>query len=302
MARVGHQLLTFSHDIEDGRRKDFMRRASSLMASWIVTNIRSTDNGWWPRYCAIDGSWTREDDEFFDYSADGLFIIDLLTDLVRGGDEQYRPLVIEKAATFLESGGLFASINHDTFDRQECVSYAVAFRTLRRVADLVGDDELRRFAYDTALAGLARFRLTEDHNGVATKGLLYMEDSWDTSYLWENAHSALAYFEAASECEEYRREYSLAGLTILRAISRHHYGDLVFLTEGIDWNNHVGAQHHFGDETYGAIQYTEPLLNNLHIVAPTLYYLENLATQRTDANRVDFVDCDDNVLTSRDRL
>jgi hypothetical protein len=57
---------------------------------------------------------------------------------------------------------------------------------------------------------------------------------------------------------------------ILRAIAKHHYGPHGFLTEGVDWNNHVGKQHHFGAAEYGDIKYTEPLLNNLHIVEPTL--------------------------------
>ncbi len=60
------------------------------------------------------------------------------------------------------------------------------------------------------------------------------------------------------------------GLTILRAIAKHHQRDTGFLTEGVDWNNHVGKQHHFDEAEYGDIKYTEPLLNNLHIVEPTL--------------------------------
>ncbi len=38
----------------------------------------------------------------------------------------------------------------------------------------------------------------------------------------------------------------------------------------MDWNNHVGQQHHFDNAEFGAIKYTEPFLNNLHIVEPTL--------------------------------
>ncbi len=75
-----------------------------------------------------------------------------------------------------------------------------------------------------------------------------------------------------------------------------------FLTEGIDWNNHVGAQHHFGGATYGAIQYTEPLLNNVHIATPTLYYLQHLAEQRTDGDYVEFLDCEGNVLVRKQQV
>jgi len=45
----------------------------------------------------------------------------------------------------------------------------------------------------------------------------------------------------------------------------------------VDWNNHVGAQHHIDGAQFGDIRYTEPFLNNQHIVEPTLFYLENLA-------------------------
>ncbi len=62
-------------------------------------------------------------------------------------------------------------------------------------------------------------------------------------------------------------------LETLAAIAHHHDGPFGFLTEGIDWNNHVSQRHHVGFNTYGAIRYTEPLLNNLHLVGPTLTYL-----------------------------
>jgi hypothetical protein len=50
-----------------------------------------------------------------------------------------------------------------------------------------------------------------------------------------------------------------------------------FLTEGVDWNDHVGQQHHIDQAKYAAIRYTEPFLNNQHIVAPTVFYLKHLA-------------------------
>ncbi|MGD8237323.1 MAG: hypothetical protein PVH68_02110, partial [Armatimonadota bacterium] len=296
MAKVAQQLLEFSEVIDDPARAARMQEAAALTAAWILDNVRPAGNGWWPRYCAPDGSWVREDDAIFDCSGDGLFVLALLADLVGLGASQHRELLAEKCELFAGSGGLFGSINHDTYDRSECVAYAVAFRTLRRAADVLGRQSLRRFAYEGALAGLARFRLTEDRNGVDTKGLLYMEDSWDTCYLWENAEAAQAYFEAAADEPCHRREYSLAGLTMLRAIARHHHGELGFLTEGVDWNNHVGAQHHFDGAVYGDIRYTEPLLNNLHIVTPTLYYLHNLAERRVAGEHTELADCEGNVL------
>jgi len=45
----------------------------------------------------------------------------------------------------------------------------------------------------------------------------------------------------------------------------------------VDWNNHVGRQHHFGEAEFGAIRYTEPFLNNLHIVEPTLLWADHFA-------------------------
>jgi hypothetical protein len=74
-----------------------------------------------------------------------------------------------------------------------------------------------------------------------------------------------------------RKPYLVKALTILRAIARHHHGPHGFLTEGVDWNNHVSAQHHFDHAEFGDIRYTEPLLNNLHIAEPTLFFLERIA-------------------------
>ncbi len=173
MAKMAHQLLEFSHVVKNSDKRDLIRRIVGLTANWIVENVKPTQNGWWPRYCAIDGTWTREDDQFFTTSADGLFILDLLVDLTHAGEIDYRDVLEARCSAFIGSGGLFGSINHDTYDPHECVSYAVAFRTLRRVADVLQNESLRTFAYKVALAGLGRFRLIKDRNDVATKGLLY---------------------------------------------------------------------------------------------------------------------------------
>ena len=61
----------------------------------------------------------------------------------------------------------------------------------------------------------------------------------------------------------------------------HDFGDQGFLTEGVDWHNHVGQRHHINEALYGAIQYTEPLLNNLHFLGPTLFYFEKTGCQLT---------------------
>jgi hypothetical protein len=278
--------------VDDARAAD-MRAVAAKTAEWIAARAPIADNGWYARRCTRDGTPYREraeggDDPIFATSADGLFSVLLMTELTMREIADWRAQVREKVDVFVAAGGIFGSINHDTYDQQENVAYSVAFRTLLRAARVLDDPAVRRFAYEVCLAGLERFNMCEDRNGVATQGLLYMEDSWDTSYLWEDAEAALAYFEAAEDMRVVERDldavtrYALDGLTILRAAARHHHGPLGFLTEGVDWNNHVSAKHHFGGDEFGDIRYTEPFLNNQHIAEPTLFYLEHLAAKATD--------------------
>ncbi|MEJ5311403.1 MAG: hypothetical protein WHX52_16705 [Anaerolineae bacterium] len=89
--------------------------------------------------------------------------------------------------------------------------------------------------------------------------------------MWENAEVAQAHLEAWLERDD--ETYRHIALGVLTAIAHHHYGMHGFLTEGVDWNNHVGQQHHIRNAAYGAIRYTEPLLNNLHHLEATLTYL-----------------------------
>ncbi|MBN1360284.1 MAG: DUF2961 domain-containing protein [Sedimentisphaerales bacterium] len=276
MAKIAYQLLAFS-DVLDGPRAEKMRDVAGKTARWIDTHVEATSNGWYPRRCQPDGAHYPQNaygdaDILFEKSGDGLFIIQLYAALTQRGLADYKDIAEQKANVFMEAGGFFGSINHDTYDEHECVAYAVAFRTLRQVAKLLEDGRVRAFAYDRCLAGLDQFKMTDDRNGVQTKGLLFMERSWDTAYLWENAEAALAYLEAYRDTGDtaYRRD----ALTILHAIAKHHQRDTGFLTEGVDWNNHVGKQHHFDEVEYGDIKYTEPLLNNLHIVEPTLLAVE----------------------------
>jgi hypothetical protein len=275
MAKIAYQLLIFS-DILDEPRKSATQDVALKTADWISRNIRPTPNGWYPRRCRPDGGHYPQNaygdgDILFEKSGDGLFILQLNAALTQRGLADYTQEVRRATKVFMDAGGFFGSINHDTYDEHENVAYSVAFRTLRQVAKLLDDASIRAFAYDKCLAGLDQFKMTDDRNGVRTKGLLYMEKSWDTAYLWENAEAALACFEAYEDTgkEQYKRD----GLTILRAIAKHHQRDTGFLTEGVDWNNHVGKEHHFDGTEYGDIKYTEPFLNNLHIVEPTLLAL-----------------------------
>jgi len=276
MAKIAYQLLIFSDHVDETRQRK-MRDIAKKTAQWIHTHVAFAPNGWFPRRCFSDGrpfpqNCYGDGDILFEKSGDGLFILQLYTELTRRQLADYRSVVRAKIALFIEVGGLFGSINHDTYDEHECVSYAVAFRTLRQAARLLSDTRIRDFAYDRCLAGMDQFKMSEDRNGVATQGLLYMEKSWDTAYLWENAEAALVYAEAYQDTGD--KKYLQDARTILHAIAKHHHGPHGFLTEGVDWNNHVGKQHHFNEAEYGDIKYTEPLLNNLHIVEPTLLILE----------------------------
>ncbi|MBI4600687.1 MAG: hypothetical protein HY721_01885, partial [Planctomycetes bacterium] len=286
MAKVAYQLLLFADELEGDPRAARMRSIAEKCAQWLHEKVRPCSNGWFPRRTAPSGEHYRKspdggDDAFFETSADGLFILQLWAGLKKRGIADYSQQLAERTAAFTRSGGHFGSINHDTYDPHESVAYAAAFRVLLQVSYALPSEAVRAFAYSKCLAGLEQFKMAEDRNGVATKGLLYMEKSWPTAYLWENAEAALAYFEAAADLRasmpEAARRHERDGLTILRAIAKHHHGPHGFLTEGVDWSNHVSQKHHVGGEYFGDIQYTEPFLNNQHIAEPTHFYLKNLA-------------------------
>jgi len=288
------------------------RACGMRLARWLRDHVEPAPNGWFPRRSYPDGkpypfTATGDDrDPFFDGSGDGLYLLWLYAEMARRGEEGFRPRLERPLKAFLDAGGFFGSMNHDTYDRHENVCYAVAFRVLTRLADggFSSDPEgLRRFAFEKCLKGLERFEMTDDRNGVATRGLLWMEASWDTAYLWENAEAALAWLEAARATG--RRDWLNKGATILRAAAKHHYGPHGFLTEGVDWNNHngqfakVGDKEipiHVGSGVFGAVNYTQPLLNNLHIVEPTLYYLRHFALRATREGRSVILDHEDNVI------
>jgi hypothetical protein len=308
MAKVAYQLLIFADELEGDPRAERMRRIAARCAEWIERNVEPVPNGWYPRRTTPEGKVYRPSpdggqDPFWQTSADSLFIVQLQAALTERGLADHRERMREKIAVFREAEGIFGSINHDTYDPYENVAYSVAFRTLRLAARVLDDASIREFAFERCLGGLEQFKMLEDRNRVVTRGLLYMERSWDTSYLWENAEAALAWFEAATDLRatdpKRSREYELDGLTILRTAARHHYGRYGFLTEGVDWNNHVGQQHHIDQARHGAIQYTEPFLNNQHIAEPTLYYLERLATRSERRSEIVWRDVEENVLLRR---
>ena len=308
MAKVAFQLLIFADQLGDNPRARPMCSVAGACAAWIEKHCEAVPNGWYPRRTTPQGKVYRkspegENDEYWQSSADGLFILQLQTALTRRKLADYRKPLEQKTATFIRAGGIFGSINHDTYDPHENVAYSVAFRTLLAVARLLKDETIHTFAYQKCLDGLEQFKICEDRNKVATKGLLDMEKSWDTAYLWENAEAALAYFEAAVDIRRRdkarSRQFEIDGLVILRAIAKHHYGPHGFLTEGVDWNNHVGQVHHIDQALFAAIQYTEPFLNNQHIAEPTLYYLKNLAAKSAKTDATEWRDVEGNVILKR---
>ena len=305
MAKIGFQLLGFADDLKKDPRARRMRDMATRCASWVEKNVEPVPNGWYPRRTEASGKIYRKSpeggqDPFWQTSADGLFIVQLEAALTERKLADYRENLRRKCAVFTNAGGIFGSINHDTYDPLENVACSVAFRTVMLASRVLGDGSLRRFAYEKCLQPLDRFKMAEDRNGVATRGLLYMEKSWDTAYLWENAEAALAYFEAALDTRKRERsrskQFELDGLVILRAAAKHHYGPYGFLTEGVDWNDHVGQQHHIGKAKYGAIQYTEPFLNNQHIAEPTLVYLQRLAQKKRVQGQAVYYDQEKNAL------
>jgi uncharacterized glyoxalase superfamily protein PhnB len=279
LAKIGVQMLELAALLPAGARVERLRSASLALAGWLRAHTPLLPSGWVPRRITRDGqafdrSPTGGVDAIYDHSADGLFLLELYSRLAAQGLGDFRADALDLGETFIALGGVWGSINHDTYDDHESVAYSCAFRILNRAALELDRPTWKEFAYTAALSALERFRMHENRNGVATRGLLYMEDTWDTAYLWENAEAAHAFLEAWFERgDEAHRD---TGLGILRAIANHHHGDLGFLTEGVDWNNHVSERHHV-DGVYNAdINYTEPLLNNLHLVGATLAYFEKI--------------------------
>jgi hypothetical protein len=289
IARVATHLLRLSRLDLDHARAERCREVARRTAAWVMGAERC-ENGWYPRRVSPDGGVfpfaanafgpTDIDelgraDPIADRSGAGTFALELLTEVAADGIVDARGTVERDAAVFVREGGLFGSTNTDTEDTQENVSYAIAFQTLIAASDLLKDADLRRFAYEACLDPLARFELTHDINGVATKGLLYMEDTWNAACTWEMAEAAQSYLVAYGDSG--RQAHLVKGLTILRGLAMHHHGDRGFLTEAVDWDGHSTASRHVPGERYGDIITTHPFLNNLHVLQPTVTYLERFA-------------------------
>ena len=312
IAHIVLQLFWASDEVSDPLRSR-LRKTALRTADWLWNHVKPVENGWYPRRLNPDGShanhnaWGGAPDSQWDHSGDGIYLLWLWTEITERGLADHRGEVRRAAHVFRDIGGAFGSINHDTYDDHENVAYSVAYRAMSRAAHLLRDKKLRDWSLEHCLHGLEQFQMKENRNGIATQGLLYMEKSWDTSYLWENAEAAMALFEAAHETKN--QTYSLQGLTILRTAALHHHGKHGFLTEGVDWNNHNGQWRevagkkipiHVDRVEFGDVNYTQPFLNNMHITAPTLFYLEKIARKHKTPSGLEYYDCENNLLKTHE--
>lgn len=307
IARVGFQLLRLADLDPDEARASRCREIAVRTARWLVDAERCA-NGWYPRRATPQGrvypfapdafgptdlSTMDLDDPIHDRSGAGVLVLELLAAVTAAGLLDARTALLSDTAAFVDAGGHFGSTNTDTEDLHENVSYALAFQALLAVADVLEDPDLRSFAYESCLEPLRRFELTRDLNGVQTKGLLFMEDSWNAACTWEMAEAAQAYLVAYGD--RGRRQHVTKALTILRGLAKHHHGAFGFLTEAVDWDGHSVSTRHFPGERYGDIATTHPFLNNLHVLQPTVTYLERFAL-RVDEDGGGFYDLEGNHL------
>lgn len=309
MARVGYELLCLAALDLNETRAARCRSAAGRIASWVIGTERCS-NGWYPRRCTPHGRsypWApdsfgpsdlpnlRLPDPIHDRSGSGAFVLSLLAAATTDGILEASGHLEAGVAAFIGADGHFGSTNTDTEDLSENVSYAIAFKALMESAEVLGDSRIQEFAFERCLGPLSRFELVEDLGGLETKGLLYMEDSWNAACTWEMAEAADAYLVAFGKTDQ--RTHALKALTILRALAKHHYGPVGFMTEAIDWDGHSVAERHIGGQRNGPIQTTHPFLNNLHLVLPTTHYLEEFAMAKvTEGGVSSLVDLEGNRL------
>jgi hypothetical protein len=308
IARVATHLLRLAELDPDEQRADRCRAIAARTTSWVMA-VERCQNGWYPRHCTPDGrvfpfatnacgpvdmTELTIEDPIHDQSGAGAFTLQLLASASSAGLVDATAALRADVDAFMRAGGFFGSTNTDTEDLRENVSYAIAFQALLAASDVLADPDVRGFAYDRCLEPLTRFELTRDLNGVATKGLLFMEESWNAACTWEMAEAAQAYLLAYADRRETR--HVLKALTMLRGMAMHHHGPFGFLTEAVDWDGHSTSTRHFPGERYGDIITTHPFLNNLHILQPTLTYLERFAIRIDEGEGAGFYDLEGNRL------
>ena len=148
MAKVAFQMLLFADELGTDRRAHRMRSMAVRTADWLQQNLEPVPNGWFTRRATPEGKIYRQSpdggqDKFWQTSADGLFIVQLQAGLTQRGLADYRRLLKDKFATFMKTaGGIFGSINHDTYDPHENVAYSVACRTWLLASRVLRDPAL----------------------------------------------------------------------------------------------------------------------------------------------------------------
>jgi hypothetical protein len=307
MARVGYQLLMLS-DVVDSDLAARAREAGGRIATWTTT-LERCENGWFPRRSTPDGrvfgsaadafgpvslGASLPADPIYDRSGSGVLILQLLVEAQARGVADFSGAIKEMVDAFIKAGGHFGSLNSDTEDLEENVTYAMAFQALHAAGKLMNRQDWVDFAYSVCLDGLVRFELVEDLNGLATKGLLYMEDSWNAACTWEIAEAAQAYLVAFGD--RGRRPDLHKALTMLRGLAKHHHGPHGFLTEAVDWDGHSVVARHMDGQRYSDIVTTHPFLNNLHVVEPTVTFLEKFAVRAAVDGTDDYYDPEGNRL------
>jgi hypothetical protein len=309
MARVGHELIELM-EFFDADLRASAETAVRRLISWLRA-AEKCPNGWFPRRATPTGrlydrspdalgptplSPPFPSDPLFDRSGAGCFVIQLFVTAQRAGLAEMRGDIVAAVETFIGAGGHFGSTNTDTEDLDENVSRAIAYLAIQAAADLLAREKWAAFALEECLLPLEHFELRQDLNGLETKGLLLMERSWNSACMWEIAMAAQSYLEAYRATR--RRPFVIKALTMLRAIAKHHHGELGFLTEAVDWDGHSVAERHFGGAPRGDINDTHPFLNNLHVLEPTVTYLRDFAYRLPDGvkGREAFFDLEGNRL------
>ncbi|HUT18476.1 MAG TPA: hypothetical protein VM366_04895, partial [Anaerolineae bacterium] len=115
LAAVGVQMLDLADTLGEGPRERRLREAAVALAAWSADHVPFLPSGWIPRRITPQGDpypYTPEGgpDPIHDHSADGLFLIELWARL------GWHDLALRAGDAFLDAGGLWGSINHDTSD------------------------------------------------------------------------------------------------------------------------------------------------------------------------------------------
>jgi len=217
MAKVAFQMLVFADDLpRKDPRRERLRRIARNCAGWIERQVGPAPNGWFPRRVSPDGKvWRKSpdggDDRFWQTSADGLFILQLQAALTARKLADYRSALHDRAAVFMRAGGIFAASTMTPMTRRKVSPTRSRSAPCWPPPGCSGMTRSRTLLMTGGLAGLELFKMREDRHGVATKGLLYMEKSWDTAYLWENAEAALAYSRRPRTRGSAKRRFTAPG-------------------------------------------------------------------------------------------